>query len=114
MSSSLASQESQVTDSQETKSIIYEKNFQDGYGNVQIIMDNSKMIYFHNGSEDFDPTWKPASSQDSDSTWYPSESETESESEADTIPETDTFYDTQNDFKLLGELLNGSSSSNSQ
>ena len=54
------------------------------------------------------------SSQDSDSTWYPSESETESESEADTIPETDTFYDTQNDFKLLGELLNGSSSSNSQ
>ena len=60
-----------------------------------------------------DPTWYPSSlasdsqdsslasdSQYSDSTWYIS---------SDTESESDTFYDTQNDFKLLGELLNDSS-----
>ena len=56
-----------------------------------------------------------SSSQLSDSTLYPSNSDSDlDESDTDTIPETDTFYDTQNDFKLLGVLLNGSSSNNSQ
>ena len=50
------------------------------------------LIYFYKESQE--------SSQD------PSESE--SDTDTNTTPETDTFYDTQNDFKLLGELLNGS------
>ena len=53
--------------------------------------------------ERLDPTWEPPSDYDSDS-----------DSDDEHVPESDTFYDTQNDFKLLGELLNGSSSNNSQ
>ena len=90
--SSQDSQSSQVTDSQEQACI----------QELLDIVDERK-----------DPTWYPSSlasdsqdssltsdSQYSDSTWYIS-SDTESE-----VSESDTFYDTQNDFKLLGELLN--------
>jgi hypothetical protein len=44
------------------------------------------------------------SSLASDFTWHSSDS-----SEPDTVSESDSFYDTQNDFKLLGELLNDGS-----
>ena len=54
------------------------------------------------------------SSQDSsDYSWFPSESD-ESDSDTDTVSETDTFYNTQNDFKLIGELLNDATQSSSE
>ena len=52
-------------------------------------------------------------SQETISSQDPSELD-ESDSDTDTVSDTDTFYNTQNDFKLIGELLNDATQSSSE